>query len=59
MIAGRLALNTTFLQHTLDWTSDGPNKSDYICAYFSDRSIRLRHLPRTQHNQALGLCPNW
>jgi hypothetical protein len=59
MIAGRLALNTTFLQHTLDWTSDGPNKSDYICAYFSDRGIRLRHLPRTQHNQALGLCPNW
>lgn len=59
MIVGRMVLNTTFLKNTLDWTSDGPNKSEFICAYFSERGIRLRHLPRTQHNRALGLCPNW
>ena len=59
MIVGRMVLKTTFLKRTLDWTSDGPNKSEFICAYFSERGIRLRHLPRTQHNRALGLCPNW
>jgi len=59
MIAGRMVLNTTFLKHTLDWTSDGPSKFEYICAYFSEKGIRLRHLPRTQRNRALGLCPNW
>jgi len=59
LIIGRLVLSQTFLQHTLDWTSSGPNKSDYICVYFSERGIRLRHLARTQHNRVLGLCPNW
>ncbi len=59
MIVGRMVLKTTFLKHTLDWTSDGPNKSEFVCAYFSERGIRLRHLPRTQHNRALGFCPNW
>lgn len=59
LIVGRLVLDETFLTQTIDWTNSGPSNSEFVCTYFSEEGIRLRHLPRTQHNRALGVCPNW
>ena len=59
MIVGRMVLGQSFQNATLDWTSTGPSKSDFVCIYCSESGIRLRHLPRQTRNQALGLCPNW
>lgn len=59
LIVGRLVLDEAFLTQTIDWTASGPSKSEFVCTYYSDEGIRLRHWPRTQHNRALGVCPNW
>ena len=59
IIVGRLALDPPLQSNTLDWTSTGPSKSDFICVFLSAQGLRLRHLNRTQRNKALGLCPNW
>ena len=49
----------TLQKATLDWTSTGMSKTDFVCIYYSDAGIRLRHLSRQTRNKALGLCPNW
>jgi hypothetical protein len=59
LLVGKLVLNRPLLQQTLDWTSDGPTKNDYICLYSAEEGIRLRDLTRTSHHRFLGLCPNW
>lgn len=59
LVVGRLVLDEAFLTQTIDWTTSGPSSSEFVCTYYSDEGIRLRHLPRTQHNRALGVCPNW
>ena len=59
IIVGQLALDTPRKSKTLDWTATGPSKTDFICVGLSEQGLRLRHLNRTQRNQALGLCPNW
>ena len=59
LIVGRMVLGQTFQKATLDWTSTGASKTDFVCIYYSDAGIRLRHLSRQTRNKALGLCPNW
>ena len=59
IIAGRMNLDSPLQIKTLDWTATGPGKSDFICVFYSEQGLRLRHLNRTQRNKALGLCPNW
>ena len=59
LIVGRMVLGTPLQNCTLDWTSTGTSKTDFVCVYSAEKGIRLRDLPRTTHNQALGVCPNW
>jgi len=59
LIVGRLVLKQRFLTETLDWTSTGPTKNDFICVCQLTDGIRLRDLTRTSHLRALGLCPTW
>ena len=59
IIVSRMILETPLQSKTLDWTSTGPGKSDFICVFHSEQGLRLRHMNRTQQNEALGLCPNW
>ena len=59
IIVSRMTLDSPMQSKTLDWTSTGPGKSDFICVFHSEQGLRLRHLNRTQRNKALGLCPNW
>ena len=59
IIVGRMVLGNPLQRSTLDWTSSGPSKSDFVCVYFSDNGIRMRDLPRTTHNRALGTVPTW
>jgi hypothetical protein len=59
LIVGRMVLGQTLQKAPLDWTSTGASKNDFVCVYYSDAGIRLRHLSRQTRNKALGLCPNW
>ena len=59
LIVGRMVLGQMFQKATLDWTSTDASKTDFVCIYYSDAGIRLRHLSRQTRNKALGLCPNW
>ena len=59
LIVGRMVLSKTFQKQSLDWTSSGPSKTDYICVHYADNGIRIRDLPRTTHNRSIGFCPNW
>jgi hypothetical protein len=59
LIVGRMVLSKTFQQQSLDWTSSGPSKTDYVCVHYADNGIRIRDLPRTTHNRSIGFCPNW
>ena len=59
LIVGRLVLGEPLQQRTVDWTSSGPTRSDYVCVYCADNGIRMRDLPRTKHNSALGAVPTW
>ena len=59
LIVGALALDKTWLNNTLDWTSSGTSPSEFICISQPAEGIRIRNLPRTQSHQALGVCPNW
>ncbi len=59
IIASRMHLESPMQKATLDWTASGLSKSDFICVFHSEQGLRIRHIKRTQRNQALGLCPNW
>lgn len=58
IIVGRIVLGNPFHKQTLDWTSSGTSKSDFVCVYFAENGVRLRALPRTTHNPALGVVPH-
>jgi len=58
IIVGRIVMGNPFQKQTLDWTSSGTSKSDFVCVYFAENGIRLRALPRTTHNPALGVVPH-
>jgi hypothetical protein len=58
-VVGRLVLGNTLQRQTLDWTSSSVGRNDYIGIYVSDSGIRLRELPRTTHNHALGTVATW
>ena len=58
IIVGRIVLGNPFHKQTLDWTSSGTSRSDFTCVYFAENGVRLRALPRTTHNPALGVVPN-
>jgi hypothetical protein len=58
IIVGRIVLGSPFHKQTLDWTSSGTSKSDFACVYYAENGVRLRSLPRTTHNPALGVVPN-
>ncbi|MEW6751306.1 MAG: hypothetical protein AB1505_10065 [Candidatus Latescibacterota bacterium] len=57
LIVGRMVLREAIQRRTLDWTSTSTSRNDFLCLFFSDRGIRLRELPRTMHNRALGVVP--
>ena len=59
VIVGRLVLGETLQRQTLDWTSSGPTKTDFICIYSANEGIRLRAMSRTSRHGSLGVCPNW
>jgi hypothetical protein len=59
LIVSRLVVGEPWQRRTLDWTATGTSKTDFVCVYFSEQGIRLRDVPRTTHNRALGFCPNW
>jgi hypothetical protein len=59
LIVSRMVLGDPWQRRTLDWTSTGTSKTDFVCVYFSDQGIRLRDVPRTTKNRALGFSPNW
>ena len=58
IIVGRIVMGNPFQKQTLDWTSSGTSKSDFVCVYFAENGIRLLALPRTTHNPALGVVPH-
>lgn len=59
LIVSRMVLGDPWQRRTSDWTATGTSKTDFVCVFFSDQGIRLRDLPRTTKNRALGLSPNW
>lgn len=59
LLVGSRVLESPQLKQTLDWTSTGPTKNDFICIYHAEEGIRIRDLTRTSHHRVLGLCPNW
>ena len=59
LLVGSRVLDSPQLKQTLDWTSTGPTKNDFVCIYQAEEGIRIRDLTRTSHHRVLGLCPNW
>ena len=59
IIVGRMVLSKKLQEQSLDWTSSGPTKTNFVCVHYAQNGIRLTDLPRTANNQSLGFCPNW
>ena len=59
IIVGRMVLSKKFQEQSLDWTSSGPSKTNFVCVHYAQNGIRLTDLPRTANNRSLGFCPNW